>query len=151
MMGEKLNSDTQHFNGVFMAVVIENADPNHTGRVKVRLPRINSTGKKGHETWARLAVLGGSQTRGIRFVPEIGDEVLVAFEQGDSRYPYVIGSLWDGTESPPETTDEDHKDSSCSHKVLKSPKLIKSGNKPTRRLPKRNPAPKPSPRPPSRR
>jgi uncharacterized protein involved in type VI secretion and phage assembly len=46
--------------------------------------------------------------RGTWFIPEVGDEVLVAFEAGDPRRPYVVGALWNGQDQPPETMDEDN-------------------------------------------
>ena len=69
-------------------------DPRQSGRVKVRIPAV-----LGHEgVWARLLVQG---RRGF-FVPEPDDEVLVAFEAGDPRSPVVLGTLWDGSDRPPE-------------------------------------------------
>jgi uncharacterized protein involved in type VI secretion and phage assembly len=55
--------------------------------------------------WARLATLAAGNDRGSWFVPENGDEVLVAFEHGDPRRPYVIGALWNGRDSAPEQMD----------------------------------------------
>ena len=44
--------------------------------------------------------------RGFYFLPEVDDEVLVAFEQGDARFPYVVGALWNGKDAPPEKNDD---------------------------------------------
>jgi uncharacterized protein involved in type VI secretion and phage assembly len=52
-----------------------------------------------------MATLMAGKNRGTWFIPDANDEVLVAFEAGDMRRPYVIGSMWNGTNSPPETMD----------------------------------------------
>ncbi len=93
------------FSGVCTAVVIDNVDPDNIGRVKVRLPQLGGPGKKGAEAWARIATLMAGNNRGTWFIPDVNDEVLVAFEAGDTRRPFVIGALWNGTDSPPETMD----------------------------------------------
>jgi phage protein D/phage baseplate assembly protein gpV len=67
------------------------------GRVKVSYP---SLGDKDSE-WARVVSVGGGSTRGIEFLPEVGDEVLIGFEQGDIHAPYVLGGLWNGEDTPP--------------------------------------------------
>ena len=75
---------------VGLVTVIEN-DPESAGRVKVSLPGLDTTIES---QWARLAVLGGGSARGMVFVPEVGDEVLVGFEGGDVRRPVVLGGLF---------------------------------------------------------
>lgn len=92
-------------NGIFSAVVIDNMDPDNLGRVKVRLPQISESDQRNHEAWARLATMMAGQNRGTWFIPDINDEVLVAFEAGDVRRPYVIGSLWNVASVPPESMD----------------------------------------------
>jgi uncharacterized protein involved in type VI secretion and phage assembly len=92
-------------NGVFSAVVIDNMDPDNLGRVKVQLPPISESDQHGHQAWARLATLMAGQNRGTWFIPDMNDEVLVAFEAGDVRRPYVIGSLWNVANAPPHSMD----------------------------------------------
>lgn len=92
------------FNGVSLALVIDNHDPDNLGRVKLRFPSMGVTS----EPWARIATLMAGENRGTWFIPDVGDEVLVAFEAGDARRPYIIGSMWNGTHSPPETMDKDN-------------------------------------------
>jgi uncharacterized protein involved in type VI secretion and phage assembly len=92
-------------NGVFPAVVIDNVDPKNLGRVQVQLPQMEESGQRGSKVWARMATLMAGKNRGTWFIPDVNDEVLVAFEAGDVRRPYVIGSMWNGTSSPPETMD----------------------------------------------
>jgi phage baseplate assembly protein gpV len=82
--------------GVAVAQVINNVDALGEARVQVLLPWL-----PGFAPWARLAVLSAGLGRGTYFVPQVGDEVLVAFNHGDVREPYVIGSLWNTTDRPP--------------------------------------------------
>lgn len=91
--------------GVFPALVIDIKDPDSQGRVKVSLPWAHDAGGQRYEAWARLATLMGGANRGSWFVPDVNDEVLVAFEGGDARRPYVLGGLWNGSDGPPETMD----------------------------------------------
>jgi uncharacterized protein involved in type VI secretion and phage assembly len=85
--------------GVVVAIVTDNKDTKEQGRVKIKFPWM---GDEAGEAWARLATLMGGNNRGTVFYPEVGDEVLVVFEQGNLNYPYVIGVLWNGVDKPPE-------------------------------------------------
>jgi uncharacterized protein involved in type VI secretion and phage assembly len=91
--------------GVYPALVSDIKDPDGQGRVKVTLPWSPDTGGARYEAWARLATLMGGNNRGSWFVPDTNDEVLVTFEGGDPRRPYVIGGLWNGTDAPPDSMD----------------------------------------------
>jgi uncharacterized protein involved in type VI secretion and phage assembly len=91
--------------GVYPALVTDIKDPDNQGRVKVSLPWSPDTGSAKYEAWARLATMMGGSNRGSWFVPDHNDEVLVAFEGGDTRRPYVIGGLWNGSDAPPESMD----------------------------------------------
>ncbi len=84
--------------GLSIGVVTDNQDPDGQGRVKVKYPALSS---EHASTWARVVVPGGGAERGIEFLPEVNDEVLVGFEQGDVHYPYVLGGLWNGKDAPP--------------------------------------------------
>jgi uncharacterized protein involved in type VI secretion and phage assembly len=92
-------ADTRLF-GLVVGVVTNNQDPDDLGRVKVRFPWL-SDAEESH--WARIAAPGGTY-----FLPEVDNEVLVAFEHGDPRFPYVLGVLWNGKDAPP-TTNSDGK------------------------------------------
>ena len=92
--------------GVYPATVSAiKGDPDGLGRVQVTLPWTPDPGGGTYQAWARVATLMGGKNRGTWFVPDQGDEVLVAFEGGDSRRPFVLGGLWNGTDKPPETMD----------------------------------------------
>jgi uncharacterized protein involved in type VI secretion and phage assembly len=75
--------------GVVVGVITDNADS--AGRVKVKYAGV---GGQVESPWARVVTLGGGAARGVIFQPEVGDEVLVAFERGDTRRPVVIGGLF---------------------------------------------------------
>ncbi|HEY9288669.1 MAG TPA: VgrG-related protein, partial [Candidatus Dormibacteraeota bacterium] len=85
------------FPGVMVAVVTDNNDPNNLGQVKVKFPWLDDN-YESH--WARVTQLGAGPDSGAVFLPEVNDEVLVAFEHGDIRRPYVIGSLYNGKDKP---------------------------------------------------
>jgi uncharacterized protein involved in type VI secretion and phage assembly len=87
------------FYGVAVGLVTNNQDPEALGRVKVTLPWLSEE----HESyWARIVTPMAGPERGLYFLPEVDDEVLVAFEHGDARFPYVLGALWNGKDKPPE-------------------------------------------------
>jgi uncharacterized protein involved in type VI secretion and phage assembly len=65
--------------------------------VKIKFPWLDDTIVSN---WARVAIPGGGANRGIYFMPEVNDEVLVAFEFGDFDRPYVIGGLYNGVDAP---------------------------------------------------
>lgn len=90
-------------NGVVIGVVTDIMDPQKLGRVKVKYPWLPPDGQAElSSNWARLVATGAGTNRGIFFVPEINDEVLIAFEQGDVNYPYIVGALWSDKQTPPE-------------------------------------------------
>ena len=83
--------------GVVVAVVDDVNDPEKTGRVRLRFPWLDDTYVSG---WARTVQAGAGKDRGALVLPEVGDEVLVVFEQGDVRRPYVLGGLYNGMDQP---------------------------------------------------
>jgi uncharacterized protein involved in type VI secretion and phage assembly len=85
--------------GVAQGTVSNNQDPEGLARVKLRLPW---RGKDFETDWVRIVTPMGGSDRGVYFLPEVGDEVLVAFDRDDIRYPYVLGFLWSRTDAPPE-------------------------------------------------
>jgi phage protein D len=89
--------------GLVIGIVTDNQDPQGWGRVKVKYPTLSS---EHASDWTRVVAIGGGDQRGIEFLPEVNDEVLVGFEMGDILYPYVIGGLWNGVEAPPKKNGE---------------------------------------------
>jgi uncharacterized protein involved in type VI secretion and phage assembly len=87
-------------NGVVSGQVVSRDDPDQQGRVQVSLPFL---GGQNESYWAPVATLMSGGGHGSWFMPEIGDEVLVAFNQDDVGHPYVVGFLWNGQDQPPDT------------------------------------------------
>jgi len=91
--------------GVYSGVVVDVKDPDGQGRVKVTLPWSERADRPRYETWARLAVPMAGNNRGMWFIPDVDDEVLVTFVAGDPASPIVIGALWNGRDAPPDSMD----------------------------------------------
>ena len=107
--------------GVVIGKVTNLNDPEQLGRIKVQYPEIFAkTGSDGVESgWARLVTPMAGPERGIEFIPEINDEVLVAFEHGDINYPYILGSLWSKVDKPP-LSSEAVGDKKVNKRIIKS-------------------------------
>ena len=98
LLTENTAASPDRIYGVVVGVVTNNQDPDKLGRVKVRFPWL---GDNDESSWARLATPMAGKERGLYFLPEVDDEVLVVFEHGDLRFPYILGGLWGGKDRPP--------------------------------------------------
>jgi uncharacterized protein involved in type VI secretion and phage assembly len=83
--------------GVVIGKVTEVEDPEKMGRVKCRYPHMSDT----KTNWISVATIMAGPGRGLYFMPEIDDEVLIAFQQGHPNHPFVIGCLWNQVQKPP--------------------------------------------------
>src|SRR5467141_635254 len=83
--------------GVEIGIVTNVKDPDKQGRVKVCFPRLPG---KPESDWARVCQPAAGDGRGWYWLPEVSDEVLVAFERGQASTPYVVGALWNGKDKP---------------------------------------------------
>jgi phage protein D/phage baseplate assembly protein gpV len=92
-------NDHSLWGGVVTALVTDLNDPKKEGRVKLKFPWLDTNLQSN---WARVAGIGAGNTRGIYWLPEVNDEVLVAFEMGDFNFPYVIGGLWNAMDKVPD-------------------------------------------------
>ena len=101
-LGSTGSTDSRIF-GVVVGIVTNNQDPDKLGRIKVRIPRLS---EEDESNWARVTTFMSGQEWGAFYLPQVEDEVLVMFESGDINRPYVIGSLWNGTDKPPSTNEE---------------------------------------------
>jgi len=90
------NADSKQY-GVEIGIVTNVQDPDKLGRVKIKFPRLPTTPES---SWARVAQPAAGAGRGFYWLPQVNDEVLVAFERGEAHTPYVIGSLWNGKDKP---------------------------------------------------
>jgi uncharacterized protein involved in type VI secretion and phage assembly len=112
---ESTHESGGYLKGVAIAVVTQNRDPDGLGRVKLKF---SWESQERESDWARCAVPMAGKDRGTYFLPEVGDEVLVAFEREDMRFPYVLGALWNGQDAPPDNNSDGKND----RRVIKSRK-----------------------------
>lgn len=91
--------------GVSPATVTDNLNVLSEGRVQVHIPAYPDL-----DPWARLSAVGGGPDRGFLWVPQVDDEVLVAFNKNDPRDVYVLGGLWSSMNRPPATVTTDFLD-----------------------------------------
>jgi phage baseplate assembly protein V len=99
-------TDERYF-GVVIGIVTNNKDPDGLGRIKASLPWMDD---QVETDWARVATPMAGAGRGIYFLPEVNDEVLVAFEHGNPDTPFVLGGLWNGQDKPPEANGDGKND-----------------------------------------
>lgn len=92
---------------LLVGIVTDNEDPDELGRVKVKFPTLT---EEHNSNWARVVSMGAGSNRGFDCLPEIDDEVLVAFEHGDIHRPYILGGVWNGEDAPPNTVGKNVKD-----------------------------------------
>lgn len=90
--------ERQRVFGMVLAVVSDNQDPEGLGRVRVKFHMLD---EQVQSDWCRVVTLYAGAARGIEFIPEEGDEVVIAFEHGDVNFPLVIGSVHHGKAKPP--------------------------------------------------
>lgn len=83
--------------GIVSARVVDQNDPRKMGRVKIQY----DWQEQSESGWVRMAAPHAGGDRGFVFLPERGDEVLVAFEHGNPERPVVLGSLWNGVDQAP--------------------------------------------------
>jgi len=86
----------------FLAKVVGVQDPGNRNRIQVRVYNVDGINDQDGAVWARVAVPFAGNNRGAFFIPDVGDEVLVVYLAGDSRFPVVIGGMWNGQDSAPD-------------------------------------------------
>ena len=89
------------FFGVYPAIVSNLVDPDSLGRIEVKLPWLGAGGE-GVRAWATLLSPYADDDQGFEMLPEVDTQVVVAFEAGNLRRPYILGSAWNGRERQPE-------------------------------------------------
>ncbi|MET0579062.1 MAG: phage baseplate assembly protein V, partial [Ilumatobacteraceae bacterium] len=93
---ERVNGFGQ--SGLTIGIVTNNKDPDGLGRVRVKFPALSD---QEESWWGRVVTPGGGSNAGLMLMPQIDDEVLVGFEHGDLRRPFVLGGLWGSKAKPP--------------------------------------------------
>ena len=86
--------------GLFPALVTDIVDPDRLGRVQVSLPGLGEDGADVRH-WATLLTPYADDDQGFCAYPAVGSQVVVGFEAGDAARAYIVGSCWNGKESPP--------------------------------------------------
>jgi uncharacterized protein involved in type VI secretion and phage assembly len=102
-MSIRVDGDARRHFGVYPAIVTSITDPDRLGRVEVKFPWLGNPGDADVRSWATLCTPYADDDQGLQIMPEVDTQVVVAFEAGDLRRPYVIGACWNGREAPPET------------------------------------------------
>jgi len=91
----------REWSGNLVVGIVTNVnDPNNLGRVKVKYPSLPAQGSMLESTWARIATMAASKERGALMLPEVDDEVVVGFENGDTRRPLIVGAVFNGKDTP---------------------------------------------------
>ena len=106
--------------GVVPALVTNLSDPDDLGRVKVKFSWMGAPDTEVESFWVRIAAPMAGAARGMFYLPEVNDEVLVAFEHGDPHRPYIVGSLWSQTDAPPKKNSEAVANGKVNLRVLKT-------------------------------
>ena len=114
---EEKTLTNQLVNGVVPAIVTQNEDPDNLHRVRVKFPWLSDNEESW---WARVVTPDSGPDRGITFLPEVNDEVLVAFEHGDIGRPYVVGRVWNGTDAVPQAASQLVADGKVNLRVIKT-------------------------------
>lgn len=102
---------------LLVGIVTDNEDPEGWGRVKVKFPTLT---EEHASNWARVVAIGAGKERGFDCLPEINDEVLVAFEHGDIHRPYIIGAVWNGKDATPNPVKDDVADGKVRLRTFKT-------------------------------
>jgi len=89
--------------GVVVGIVKNLNDPKGQGRIGVEFPWLQDGLQSG---WAPLATPLAGKNRGLFFMPEPEDEVLLSFHHGDFNQPFILGFLWNGEDKPPESNSQ---------------------------------------------
>ncbi len=96
----------RHF-GVYPAIVTDIVDPDHLGRIQVKLPWLGKdAGGQDVRAWATLLTPYADDQQGIQILPEVDTQVVVAFEHGRLWRPYIVGACWNGKEKLPQVPEK---------------------------------------------
>lgn len=96
----------QPYYGVYPAIVTDLVDPDSLGRIELKFPWLGTDGNSDVRAWATLLSPYADNDQGFQVLPEVDSQVVVAFEAGNLRRPYIVGSCWNGVEALPEAAEE---------------------------------------------
>ena len=93
---------SQLYFGLYPAIVTDLVDEEELGRIEVRFPWLGNDGDEAVRAWATLISPYADDDQGLQILPEVDSQVVVAFEAGNLRRPYIVGACWNGREGLPE-------------------------------------------------
>ena len=96
-MSGSVDGDARRHFGVYPALVTSITDPDRLGRVEVSFPWLGTQGDAEVRAWATLCTPYADDDQGFEFMPAVGTQVVVAFEAGDQRRPYIVGVVLERT------------------------------------------------------
>lgn len=99
LTGGATAGERRGWSGLVVGIVTNNDDPEKLSRVRVKFPTLS---QDDESAWARIATPGGGKERGLQWIPEVDDEVLVGFELDDTTRPVILGGLWNRKDAPPD-------------------------------------------------
>jgi uncharacterized protein involved in type VI secretion and phage assembly len=100
-MAQTVDGGGARYFGVYPALVTDIVDPDALGRVQVRFPWLGTDGDQDVRAWATLCSPYADDEQGLEILPEVDSQVVVAFEAGNLRRPYILGAAWNGTTTLP--------------------------------------------------
>jgi uncharacterized protein involved in type VI secretion and phage assembly len=96
LVGQAAGGGSAKLDSLMVGLVTNNNDPDKLGRVKLKLPAVDEM----ESFWAPVALPAAGKERGVSMLPVAGEQVIVGFENGDPSYPYVLGSVFNGKDTP---------------------------------------------------
>lgn len=102
---QPLDGSAPGYHGVYPALVTDIVDPESLGRVQVSFPWLGEGGQDVR-AWATLCTPYADDNQGLLVLPEVGSQVVVAFEAGSLRRPYLLGAAWNGRETLPHAPEQ---------------------------------------------
>ncbi len=96
-----VDGDGPRYYGLYPAIVTDIVDPDSLGRIEVKFPWLGAAGDSVR-AWATLLSFYAEDDQGFEALPSVGTQVVVGFEAGDPRRPYIVGAAWNGKEALPQ-------------------------------------------------
>lgn len=101
-----IDGGQQPYYGVYPAIVTDLVDPDSLGRIELKFPWLGNDGDSDVRAWATLVSPYADDDQGFQTLPEVDSQVVVAFEAGNLRRPYIVGACWNGQEAQPTAAEE---------------------------------------------
>lgn len=105
MIAHRYDGQAPSYFGLYPAIVSDVVDPDQLGRIEVKFPWLGNEGEQVR-SWATLLSPYAEDDQGFQFLPSVDTQVVVGFEAGDLRRPYIVGAAWNGREAMPRDPEE---------------------------------------------